>query len=245
MKREMISSAVNDISTRYIQEAENYIPRTKSKNFPWWAKRIIPLVACIAMILVTVITLSDKFELTHGNGSPQADDYVSANTEDQSSSAEQAEDTNGPATSQDQAESTIITSYPMSTSTCYQQPTPGEYFCFAEVNAARDHYEHSMDVSYLLAINIFSENGEINGEELAAEYQRLYNDGYSFYEVNYWEYQGEGEHVEHSAILCKFSENQIQNFDVNEKYGYAMHFITNGDSSAVAFDDSKVIQSFD
>ncbi len=128
----------------------------------------------------------------------------------------------------------------------YQAPNAGEYFCHMEVMEARKHHIDA-DVCFLLAMNIFTYEGEetnLSGDELYLEYQRMIDNGYALYESSYWEYQGsDGQKVEIPIIVGRFTESQLQDFNVNPKYGYAFYFKTNGDGSAVEFEDSKLIKS--
>lgn len=126
----------------------------------------------------------------------------------------------------------------------YLSPSPGEYYCFMEVNDARDYYEHRSDVQYLLAIDVFTQDRQVDGEELAAEYQRLSELGIAFYQLTPWEYQGEnGEKIEYQEIAALLSESQLQDFPVNKQYGYSFRFVTNGDSSPVGFDEQQAVTS--
>lgn len=139
----------------------------------------------------------------------------------------------------------VITSFPANSACSYLAPGNGEYYCFIEVNEARKKYV-GQDVCFLLAIDIFAEaeNGEphlreVSDEEKAAEYKRLADGGFDFYEVTYWEYEGpDAKKVNHTAIAAKLTEKQLQSFKPSCKYGYTFRFITNGDSSGI--DDDKI-----
>lgn len=128
----------------------------------------------------------------------------------------------------------------------FRSPHPGEYYCFPWVNAAREQNNYNTDIWYLLNIDLFDENGIATEEQRMDEFKRLSEIGYSFYEVTYWTYYGEnGEKAYKSKIVGLFSEAQLQNFDVNEKYGYSFDFITNGNSSPIDFDINAATKLFD
>ncbi len=55
MKKEMISTAIGDISTRYIKEAAYFMVEKNSKHLSWWVKRIAPIVACLVLTFVIII----------------------------------------------------------------------------------------------------------------------------------------------------------------------------------------------
>lgn len=145
----------------------------------------------------------------------------------------------------------VITSFPANAVCSYIAPGNGEYLCFIEVNEARKKYA-GQDVVFLLAVDIFSEaeNGEphlrdVSDEEKAAEYKRLADDGFNFYEVTYWDYQGEeAKKVYHTALAAELTEEQLQGFKPSEKYGYTFRFITNGDSSGINDDKINAVTNF-
>jgi len=137
----------------------------------------------------------------------------------------------------------IISQYEGQTSDIgsYQQtPKPGEYFCFADVNKARKHYEGE-NVKYLLSFDIFKPDSELTTEEKIAEYQRLVILGYELYTVEKWTYQAGGEKKYYSLVVGLFTEKDIADFNVNPRYGYVFHFEFNGDGSSISIDENNVI----
>lgn len=131
------------------------------------------------------------------------------------------------------------------TSGCYATPEPGEYFCFIEVEKAREAYA-DREVLFLLAFDIFAEaEVEITRQDLYAEYQRLADLGYKLYYIeDHWTYRANMQKEYVPVVVGLFSEKQLSNFDVNPKYGYAFHFETNGDGTPVSVDEDNVITDF-
>ena len=145
----------------------------------------------------------------------------------------------------------VITQFATDTAACYSAPENGQYFCFVEVEAARREYANQ-SVGFLLTFDLFARetdsksNRNISAEEMQEEYQRLSNEGYDFYQVRYWEYEGsDALNVQRSAIAVILTEEQLQQFHPNPHYGYAFRFITNGDGSGVEFPASEPITKFD
>lgn len=129
--------------------------------------------------------------------------------------------------------------------TNYATPGPGEYFCFTEVNEARK--EHAgKNVFFLLSFDVFNSNGErMSIEELSEEYQRLANLGYKLYYVeDHWTYYGDNQKEYSPVVVGLFTEEELSNFKASEQYGYAFHFETNGDGSAVSVDEEDVVSNF-
>ena len=136
----------------------------------------------------------------------------------------------------------IINKYPGSGESKYLYPAPGEYFCYINVNEAREHYA-GQNVQYLLAFDIFKTDGkdltkgqEASEEEKNAEYQRLLDLGYELYKTERFTYQGYLEKVYEPVVVGLFSEKELAAFPVNPAYGYAFHFVTNGDGSYITFE---------
>lgn len=142
----------------------------------------------------------------------------------------------------------MVSGYPSAASGCYAVPEPGSYFCFVDVNEARKHYA-GRDVSFLLAFDLFKGSGgneRISSEELSAEYQRLAELGFRFYEVEVWTYRDVMEKEYYTAVLGVFTEEDLADFPVNPEYGYAFHFVYNGDHSSLRpVSEDQLITSFD
>lgn len=139
----------------------------------------------------------------------------------------------------------IVSQYKSVTSGQYPVPEPGEYFCFANVNDARKHYEGE-NVKYLLSFNMFKVDEEfLSDEEKKIEYQRLIGLGYELYEAERWTYQGEGEKLCRSVVVGLFSEEDLADFKINPAYGYAFYFVSNGDGSSISMEETDLITEFD
>ena len=125
-------------------------------------------------------------------------------------------------------------------------PYPGECLFFSEVEKAREKYA-GKDVKYLLAFDIFNDGDtEIADEELKAEYQRLADLGYKLYYIeDHWTYRGGGVKEYIPIVVGLFTEEELNNFVVNEKYGYAFKFERNGDGSSIKIDEKDVITDFE
>ncbi len=130
----------------------------------------------------------------------------------------------------------IISSYEAAgqSASCYATPKPGTFFCFMEVNAAREENDHDESVRYLLHLDIFTADGEASPAEKQQEYERLQEMGIPFYECTYWTYYGENAQKEYdTATLGLFSEADLLSFTPQAEYGYAFSFLTNGDGSEI------------
>lgn len=141
----------------------------------------------------------------------------------------------------------IISNYGgVSAGSMYRTPYPGECLFFSEVEKAREKYA-GKDVKFLLAFDIFNDGDtEITDEELKTEYQRLTDLGYKLYYIeDHWTYRGGGvkEHI--PIVVGLFTEEELNNFAVNEKYGYAFKFERNGDGSSIKIDEKDVITDFE
>lgn len=128
-------------------------------------------------------------------------------------------------------------------SSSYKTPENGEYFCFMDVEAAREHYK-GKDAVFVLAIDIFSDEGEATEEQKAAEYKRLKELGYTFYEIETFSYEGEGVKMPESVLLVQMTDGELEAFTPSPEYGYAFRFVHNGDGSAIDFDDAVKINDF-
>lgn len=142
----------------------------------------------------------------------------------------------------------IVSGYPSAASGCYVVPQPGEYFCFVDVDEAREHYA-GRDVSFLLAFNLFKGGDvdeRISAEELSAEYQRLTELGFQFYEMEVWTYRDAMEKEYYTAVVGVFTEEDLAAFPASPEYGYTFHFVYNGDHSSLRpVSEDQLITSFD
>ena len=138
----------------------------------------------------------------------------------------------------------VVNQFEASSDEKYPLPEPGEYYCNVDVNAARKHYAGE-NAKYLLSFSMFKADGQfLSDEEKKSEYQRLIGLGYELYEVENWTYQGKGEKIYYSVVVGLFSEEDLADFNVNPNYGYAFHFESNGDGSAVSAGKSDLITEF-
>lgn len=140
----------------------------------------------------------------------------------------------------------IVSGYHSFKSGCYICPEPGTYFCHLDVDEARAHYA-GRDVQFLLAFDLFKGEGgreKVSPEELSAEYQRLTDLGYQFYEVEAWTYQEMMEKKYYTVVVGLFTEEQLAAFPASPDYGYAFHFVRNGDSSAIRIDEDDLVTGF-
>lgn len=138
----------------------------------------------------------------------------------------------------------IISRYKGASGGKYPLPVPGEYFCVAEVNAAREHYA-GKNVRYLLSLAMFKAGGErLSDEEERAEYQRLAELGYELYEIENWHYQGKLEKYFFPVVVGLFSEEDLADFQLNPAYGYTFYFEVNGDGKPVSIEGCDAITDF-
>ncbi len=136
----------------------------------------------------------------------------------------------------------IISNYNGGYSTSYIPPEPGKYYCFYDVDKARKE-NIDKNVDYLLAFDLFKGGGNILTEsEKNTEHQRLIDAGYRLYKTTYWTYEGEGAKVEQSVVVGLFSEEELASFNANPAYGYAFHFVQNGDGSAITVNEDNLLR---
>lgn len=145
-------------------------------------------------------------------------------------------------TKAEEKERKTVVSFPAEAMSCYRTPLPGEIIIGLDVKAATEHYGHSDDVEYVIALdNIFSKDEILTGKELQDEYRRLTQKGYRLYQSQEWEYRGDEAH-RHKAyrdiVVGVFTEEELNNFDGNPAYGYLFYFVITGDGSPIDFDES-------
>ena len=139
--------------------------------------------------------------------------------------------------------STIITNFQGSGEACYVAPASGEYFCFVEVNAARERYA-GRDVKFLLTMDVFQNEKQVAIGDLGGEFKRLGALGYDLRIVNREEQEGD-EIIVWPEVVGLFTEEQIRNFPVNSEYGYAFRFPTNPDGTPVQIEEPNLITAAD
>ena len=70
--------------------------------------------------------------------------------------------------------------------------------------------------------------------------------GYKLYYIeDHWTYRGGGIKEYIPIVVGLFTEEDLNNFAVNEKYGYAFKFERNGDGSSINIDEKDVITDFE
>lgn len=136
-----------------------------------------------------------------------------------------------------------ITNYQIGVEACYKAPDPGEYFCFVEVNAAREQYA-GQDVKFLLTMDVFQNEKQVAIGDLGGEFKRLGALGYDLRIVNREEQEGD-EIIVWPEVVGLFTEEQIRNFPVNSEYGYAFRFPTNPDGTPVQIEEPNLITAAD
>lgn len=138
----------------------------------------------------------------------------------------------------------VISEYHTNSSVSYAStPAPGEVMFTIEVKEARKKYA-GKNVTYLLAFDMFKDNGELSEEEQIAEYQRLFSLGYELYTAECWDYQGKGERRYYTKVVGCFTESDLALFKSDPKYGYMFRFLTNGDGYGISVDKTDIITDF-
>lgn len=114
----------------------------------------------------------------------------------------------------------VISCYEAETgSASYRTPENGEWYCFPDVEAARRAYAGE-NVVFLLTVDVFTDGDQISGSGLEAEYRRLSDQGYAFYQLP-------GGEAEESRVLLPLTEEALQSFQPPKDRGYAFRFSEN------------------
>ncbi|MBE6837440.1 MAG: hypothetical protein E7509_05575 [Ruminococcus sp.] len=75
MKRENISEIIDNISSEYIDEAAEYINNKKTTTKKIWYKRLIPMVACLCLVIGGVFVVNSlRNSLSKPNDIPKSSD---------------------------------------------------------------------------------------------------------------------------------------------------------------------------
>lgn len=124
----------------------------------------------------------------------------------------------------------------------YAAPNNDTVLLFEDVKSALKEYEGEKRI-YFLALDIYKDGMllELKGNEEQEEVERLINAGYQIGYANTWTYQGDMEKVDVPYLAGYFTEEQLKDFSINDKYGYALRFAENADGSPVSSD--QVIES--
>lgn len=125
----------------------------------------------------------------------------------------------------------------------YMPPRAGEYFCFVEVNAAREQYA-GRDVKFLLTMDVFQNEKQVAVGDLGGEFKRLAALGYDLRIVNREEQEGD-EIIVWPEVVGLFTEEQLQGFPADPAYGYMFSFYVDIDGNLIRSDDPNVITGAD
>lgn len=125
----------------------------------------------------------------------------------------------------------------------YLPPRAGEYFCFVEVNAARERYA-GRDVKFLLTMDVFQNEKQVAIGDLGGEFKRLGALGYDLRIVNREEQEGD-EIIVWPEVVGLFTEEQLQGFPADPAYGYMFSFYVDTNGNLIRSDDPAVITGAD
>lgn len=125
----------------------------------------------------------------------------------------------------------------------YMPPRAGEYFCFVEVNAAREQYA-GRDVKFLLTMDVFQNEKQVAVGDLGGEFKRLAALGYDLRIVNREEQEGD-EIIVWPEVVGLFTEEQLQGFPADPAYGYMFSFYVDTNGNLIRSDDPAVITGAD
>lgn len=138
----------------------------------------------------------------------------------------------------------VISAYHTNSSVSYAStPAPGKVMFAIELKEARKKYA-GKNVTFLLAFDMFKDNGELSEKERIAEYQRLISLGYELYTAECWTYQGEGEKRYYTKVVGYFNESDLTLFRGDPEYGYMFYFLTDGNGSGISVDNTDIITDF-
>ena len=141
------------------------------------------------------------------------------------------------------APDTIINMYQYEEEACYKAPDPGEYFCFIEVNKAREHYA-GQEVKFLLRMDVFRNGESVGAGRLGGEFKRLGALGYDLRLVNLQEQDGDLI-ITWPIVVGLFTEEQLQNFPTDPAYGYTFSFPTDLDGSPISLEGLSAVNSLE
>lgn len=114
----------------------------------------------------------------------------------------------------------LITSYPSGENSMAVPPI-GNYGCSHSLYLAMEDYKDT--ANYLVIVDVFNSNGQVFGyDELAAEAERLYNNGYTA-AVETVNNQSGAYHF----ISLNVTYEQLQSFAVRSDYAYALRLYNN------------------
>lgn len=125
----------------------------------------------------------------------------------------------------------------------YMPPRAGEYFCFVEVNAAREQYA-GRDVKFLLTMDVFQNEKQVAIGDLGGEFKRLGALGYDLRIVNREEQEGD-EIIVWPEVVGLFTEEQLQSFPADPAYGYMFSFYVDTNGNLIRLDDPAIVTGAD
>lgn len=124
--------------------------------------------------------------------------------------------------------------------TSYPYPAPGEMIFEMPVTDARLHFK-GKPVHFLLGFKFYEEDNSFPKEsDMALEYRRLTKAGYDLYQTEVWDFENGKDKRTMPVVVGLFTEEELKNFNANEKYGYHFYFVTNGDNSPLTFTDATM-----
>jgi len=237
---QQLIDAIGRVDIKYIDEYTALETETKfdKHRSPW--KKIAGLAACLMLIVSAAVFINSTLQnvISSGKGSNGQESNYETDT-----------------VKRYVPTGKVIDKYTSNSRAQYIAPNPGQYFYFFELRDAMKKYG-GKNVTYFLAIIIFTDNNDMNNElnndsieldnnsiEIEIELQRLQNLGYHVGYATYWQYEGKEEKVSKIHAAGYFTKEELDNFCVNEKYGYFFGFMSNGDGSSVS--SQGVITEFD
>ena len=115
----------------------------------------------------------------------------------------------------------------------YAAPENGAVLLFTEVNEA---IRENQDKKFFLGIDFFKNGKPLDpsSDAVRAELERLKSLGFQVGYAVSWTYQGENEKLDVPYTAGYFTADQLARFPADEGYGYAFHFVTNGDGTPVS-----------
>lgn len=215
----------NEIAEELFERREAYNAAKKRKQR--FVKRTAAALSCVCIAVLAAVTF--------GNNIHFGSDGVKSQP---GTSVPEKENHGG-------TETMTVTEYKAGaeTLTDYKAPENGDFYCYKDVEAAREHYKGE-DAVFVLGIDIFSDEAMADEEQKAAEYKRLKELGYTFYEIETFSFSGDGIKMPESVMLVQLTEGQLKAFEPSPEYGYAFRFVHNGDGSDINFGNAERVEDF-
>lgn len=219
----------NQIAEELFERREVYNAAKKRKQK--LVKRTAAALSCVCIAVLAAVVFSQNIA-SDTAGSKNSNANGSAVSEDGNKTSAELK-------------TVTVTEYKSGgdSSTDYRAPENGDYYCYMDVEAAREHYRNK-DAVFVLAIDIFSDEDAATEEQKKAEYKRLEELGYTFYEIESFTYEGKGIKVPETVLLVQLTDGQLEAFEPSPEYGYAFRFVHNGDGSDIDFDKAEKVNGF-